>query len=257
MKHAAACAAPVEALNDGPAGSRLAVIPTYNERENIAPIIEAVSRAGADIMIVDDASPDGTAKSARAAAPAAPTRVWLMPRPRKSGLGTAYADAFAWALAKAPGYRVLIEMDADFSHDPAMLPALAEAGERSGVAVGSRYVPGGSTPDWPAARRWLSAWANRYARRLLGLRFRRFRVRDATAGFVAWRRDVAERVLSPRPASNGYAFQIETKLRAVRAGFDIRELPIAFRDRAKGSSKIDKAVLLEAVLLPWRELFRR
>jgi len=231
------------------------VIPTYKEREHVAPLLEALAAMRVDVLFVDDGSPDGTAEAIREKARDMPMQVWLMRRPGKLGLGTAYVDGFGWLLAHAPGYRVLIEMDADFSHDPARLPDLIAAAERSGLAIGSRYVTGGSTPDWPMRRRLLSRGANVYAAAVLGLRFKDFRVRDATAGFVAWRLDALQAVLRCEPASNGYAFQIETKFHATLAGYRPEELPIAFHDRRIGVSKISRAILLEALVLPWRLLF--
>lgn len=247
----------VEALNDRPAGSAVAVIPTYNERDNIKELVEAIGRTRTDIFFVDDASPDGTADFIREVARDAMVRVWLMKRGGKLGLGTAYVDAFGWLLAEVPGYDVLLEMDADFSHEPAKLPELVAASRASGISVGSRYVPGGDCPDWPLNRRLLSYYANVYARLVLGLRFSKFSVHDATAGYVAWRRDVLQKVLARRPASNGYAFQIETKLLAALDGHVPVEIPIVFRDRRKGRSKISRAIVLEAMILPWKLLLRR
>ena len=247
----------VEMLNDRPARKAVAVIPTYNEHENIQELLEAIGRTGTDILFVDDASPDGTGDVIASLAKQATVRVGLMRRSGKLGLGTAYVDAFDWLLAHAPGYKVLLEMDADFSHEPAKLPELIRGAERAGLAVGSRYVPGGDCPDWPLNRRWLSYFANVYARTVLGLRFSNFCVHDATAGFVAWRRDVLENVLARRPVSNGYAFQIETKLFATQAGHAPIEVPIVFRDRRKGRSKISRTIVLEAMVLPWKLLLRR
>ncbi|MFA5854017.1 MAG: polyprenol monophosphomannose synthase [Patescibacteria group bacterium] len=247
----------IESLNDCPAGAAVAVIPTYNESDNINELIEAIGRTQTDIFFVDDASPDGTAERIREAARKATTRVWLMKRSGKLGLGTAYVDAFGWLLENAPHYDVLLEMDADFSHEPAKVPELVRASRAAGVSVGSRYVPGGDCPDWPWRRRWLSHYANVYARVVLGLRFSKFSVHDATAGFVAWRRDVLEKVLARRPGSNGYAFQIETKLFAALGGHVPVEVPIVFRDRRKGRSKISRSIVFEAMILPWKLLLRR
>lgn len=247
----------IEVLNDRPAGSAVAVIPTYNERDNIKELVEAIGRTQTDIFFVDDASPDGTADFIREVARSATVRVWLMKRGGKLGLGTAYVDAFSWLLAEAPSYDVLLEMDADFSHEPAKLPELIAASRSAGISIGSRYVPGGDCPDWPWRRRWLSHYANVYARVVLGLRFKKFSVHDATAGFVAWRRDVLQKVLARRPGSNGYAFQIETKLFALRDGHIPVEVPIIFHDRRKGDSKISRAIVVEAVLLPWKLLVKK
>lgn len=247
----------IASLNDCPAGAAVAVIPTYNESDNINELIEAIGRTQTDIFFVDDASPDGTAERIREAARKATRRVWIMKRAGKLGLGTAYVDAFGWLLENAPSYDVLLEMDADFSHEPARVPELVRTSRAVGVSVGSRYVPGGDCPDWPRRRRWLSHYANVYARVVLGLRFPKFTVHDATAGFVAWRRDVLEKVLTRQPESNGYAFQIETKLFAVHDGCTPVEVPIVFRDRRKGKSKISRSIVLEAIVLPWRLLLKK
>lgn len=248
----------VEALNERPAKSSLVVTPTFNERENIAEFIRQTGEHGAaDLMIVDDGSPDGTADEARRAASSAPMRVILMRRPGKLGLGTAYTDAFRWVLENEPGYQVVISMDADFSHDPSKVRELTGAASQSGFAIGSRYAKGGSCPDWPLRRRILSRWANLYARTIIGLRHPGFRVNDATAGFVAWSREALSRVLAFEPKSNGYAFLIETKLAAFLAGFRPTEIPITFTDRLHGVSKISKIVILESAILPWKLLFRR
>ena len=247
----------VEILNDRPAAKGVAVIPTYNERENIEELIEAVGRTGVDMLFVDDASPDGTGDHIREMSKRASVRVGLIRRAGKLGLGTAYVDAFGWLLENAPSYEVLLEMDADFSHEPAKLPELVEGACGAGVAVGSRYVPGGDCPDWPLNRRWLSYFANVYARVILGARYRNFSVHDATAGYVAWRRDVLEKVLARRPASNGYAFQIETKLFAAQDGYAPVEVPIIFRDRTRGRSKISRSIVLEAMVLPWKLIMKK
>ncbi len=246
----------IEPLNDRPAAQAVAVIPTYNERDNIKELVEAVGRAGADIFFVDDASPDDTAALIRETAKNASVRVWLMRRTGKLGLGTAYVDAFGWLLARVPSYDVMLEMDADFSHEPSKVPELVRAARATGVSVGSRYVRGGDCPDWPLNRRLLSYYANVYARLVLRLGFSEFSMRDATAGFVAWRRAVTENVLARRPASNGYAFQIETKLFAALDGYAPVEVPIVFRDRRKGRSKISRSIVFEAMILPWKLLFR-
>lgn len=248
----------IEPLNSRPVGTTLIVTPTFNERDNIVTFVKEISeRSSADLLIVDDGSPDGTAVAARAAAIAAPMRVWLMSRPGKLGLGTAYTDAFSWVLEHENAYRVILSMDADFSHDPAKVPELVAAALESGFAIGSRYASGGSCPDWPLQRRLLSRWANLYARNIISIRDRAFRINDATSGFVAWRRDVLERVIASDPKCNGYAFLIETKLASVLAGFSPTEIPIVFKDRRHGVSKISKLVILESATLPWKLLFRR
>ncbi len=248
----------VEGLNDRSAGRALIVVPTYNERQDIRAFIEAIGlRSEADLLIVDDGSPDGTAEAAKIAASSAPMRVLLMRRPRKLGLGTAYTDAFRWILRHETGYDVVVSMDADFSHGPEKVPALTAMARESGFAIGSRYVSGGACRDWPLHRRLLSRWANLYASAIIRLRHPRFRIHDATSGFAAWSRNALERVMAADPKSDGYAFAVETKLAAVLAGYVPKELPITFKDRTHGTSKISKAVILESALLPWRILLRR
>lgn len=243
----------VEALNGRPSKGTIVVTPTYDEKGNIAAFIGAVAAQGvSDLLIVDDASPDGTADIAREAAKSADMRIWLMRRSGKLGLGTAYADAYAWILHERPDARIVVQMDADFSHDPSRIPALIEASEAKGLAVGSRYVPGGRMPGWPLRRKLLSRAANLYAKTILHARFGTRSPHDGTAGFVAWRRDVLEGVFRRPIQSNGYAFQIETKFRASRLGFEAVELPITFPDRSHGVSKIDRSIILEALLLPWK-----
>jgi dolichol-phosphate mannosyltransferase len=246
----------VESLNDRLQSETLIVTPTYNEHANIASFIASISERQVDLLIVDDGSPDGTAEEARRVASTMTTRVWLMRRPKKLGLGTAYTDAFTWVLANQPVYKVILSMDADFSHDPTKVMELATAARDNGFAIGSRYVQGGRCPDWPLRRRLLSRSANFYARTIIGLRDRSFRINDATAGFVAWRRDVLKHVIASDPRSNGYAFLIETKLAAVQAGFSPKEIPITFTDRRHGVSKISKAVIWESAVLPWKLLFK-
>lgn len=242
----------VEVLNEAPARDVLVVVPTYNERENIADFIEAVAAEGCDLLFVDDASPDGTADVIRAKAVTTRTRVTLMRRRGKLGLGTAYMDAYRWILSAPPDGRVVVQMDADFSHEPSRIVRLAEAAAASGVAVGSRYVQGGKMPGWPLRRRLLSHGANLYAETILRARHGGYALHDSTAGFVAWRRDALQAVFAEPVMSNGYAFQIETKFRASRCGFRPVELPITFPDRSRGVSKIDRSIIFEALLLPWK-----
>lgn len=242
----------VEALNAAPERGALVVVPTYNERENIGDFIDAVVAEGFDLLFVDDASPDGTAETIRAKAASAPTRVLLMRRRGKLGLGTAYVDAYRWILRERRAYPVVVQMDADFSHEPSRIAGLVDAARDHGVAVGSRYVPGGKMPGWPMRRRLLSHGANLYAETILRARGGAYALHDSTAGFVAWRRDALEAVFSKPILSNGYAFQIETKFRATRFGFRPVELPITFPDRSRGVSKIDRSIVFEALLLPWK-----
>lgn len=237
-----------------PSGEHIVVIPTYHERENIAPLFEALAAnaAAPDILIVDDGSIDGTADAVRAAAATYPARVSLLERTGKYGLGTAYCDGFRWALANVPSAQTIVQMDADLSHDPADVPALVTAACNTGACIGSRYVPGGSMPDWKASRRWLSKSANTYAATILRFREGDYQVKDSTAGFVAWRRDVLEQLMQHDVPGEGYGFQISMKWLAHNAGVALREHPITFRDRRVGQSKLSKRIVVEGLQIPWR-----
>jgi dolichol-phosphate mannosyltransferase len=225
------------------------VLPTYNEAGNIEAFVEAVLAklpSTAQILIVDDNSPDGTGEIADRLA-AESERVAVLHRPRKEGLGPAYIAGFRRALDGGAG-RVL-EMDSDFSHDPAYLPRLLEAAERADLVIGSRYVPGGGVGDWSALRRAISRGGSAYARLVLGVR-----VRDLTGGFKCFRREVLEAIDLSSVRSRGYAFQVEMTYRAIQCGFKVVEVPIVFRERRAGKSKMDRAIVAEAV---WRvPLFR-
>ncbi|MCA9679012.1 MAG: polyprenol monophosphomannose synthase [Kofleriaceae bacterium] len=225
----------------------LIVVPTYNERDNVAQVVERFLAAApeAELLFVDDASPDGTGALLDELAAANP-RVHVLHRAGKLGLGTAYLDGFAWGLGE--GFDYLIEMDADFSHDPRYLPELigrARAG--ADVVVGSRYVRGGGTENWGLGRKLISRGGSLYARTILGVR-----VRDVTAGFVCWRRRALEALDLGAVRSNGYSFQIEMKYRAIRAGLTVEEIPIVFADRRVGQSKMSRAIFLEALVMVWR-----
>ncbi len=224
-------------------GEPLVVIPTYNEVENIELIVEAVRLHGLCVLIVDDASPDGTGDIAASLAAAEPDRVAVLHRSAKNGLGPAYSAGFDWGLAH--GSTVLCEMDADFSHDPDALPGLIAAVEQGAdVAIGSRYVPGGGVEDWPWHRRALSRFGNLYAGFMLGTR-----VKDMTAGFRAFSAD-ALGVLEPKSCdAAGYGFQVEMAWRASLAGMKVVEVPITFRDRERGESKMDTKIAVEAMAL--------
>jgi dolichol-phosphate mannosyltransferase len=220
------------------------VLPTYNEAGNIERFVAAVRDklpASARVLIVDDNSPDGTGRLADGLAERI-EGVNVLHRERKEGLGPAYIAGFRRALGEGAG-RVL-EMDSDFSHDPAYLPRLLEAGERADLVIGSRYVPGGGTAEWSAARRAISRGGSAYARRVLGVS-----VRDLTGGFKCFRREVLEAIDFDSIRSKGYAFQIELTYRAIRLGFKVIEVPIVFRDRAVGTSKMDRSIVAEAA---WR-----
>jgi dolichol-phosphate mannosyltransferase len=225
----------------------LIVVPTYNERDNVPGIADRLLTAlpGAELLFVDDNSPDGTGALLDQLAAADP-RVHVMHRAGKLGLGTAYVEGFGWGLAR--GYDYLFEMDADGSHDPrylAQMAALAEDG--ADVVVGSRYVPGGGTVNWGLGRKLLSRGGSFYARRILGID-----VRDVTAGFVCWRRAALEAIDLPTITSNGYSFQIEMKYRAVGRRLRVVETPIVFVDRRVGQSKMSRAIVAEALLQVWR-----
>lgn len=218
------------------------VIPTYDERENIAQIVEAVTGQGYRLLVVDDGSPDGTGHLVDTLAGDNPL-LSVLHRPSKQGLGPAYASGFDQVLAGDA--EVVVEMDADFSHDPADLPRLVEAVENGAdLAIGSRYVPGGSTPDWPASRRLISKGGNLYARLMLGLP-----VRDATAGFRAYRADALRRLPYRGAEASGYGFQVEMAWKAHREGLEIAEVPISFRDRTRGRSKMGTGIVIEAMWL--------
>jgi dolichol-phosphate mannosyltransferase len=218
------------------------VIPTYNERENLPHIAAAVTHQGYKLLIVDDGSPDGTGEMADRLAAEDP-RLSVLHRTVKEGLGPAYAAGFDRALDE--GAEIVIEMDADFSHDPADLPRLVAAIEAGAdLAIGSRYVPGGSTPDWPVGRRIISKGGNLYARLMLGLA-----IRDATAGFRAFRVDALRSLPYRGAQASGYAFQVEMAMRAAEAGLTVVEVPISFRDRAHGTSKMGTGIVIEAMRL--------
>jgi dolichol-phosphate mannosyltransferase len=226
------------------AGPAWLVLPTYNEAGNIERLVEAVGKklpASARILIVDDSSPDGTGEIAARLADAE-ERVAVLHRPRKEGLGPAYIAGFRRALAEGAG--LVLEMDSDFSHDPAYLPRLLDAASRADLALGSRYVAGGGVRDWGALRRAISRGGSAYARLAL-----RVQVRDLTGGFKCFRREVLEAIDLDSIRARGYAFQIETTYRAIRKGFDVVEVPIVFRDRVAGSSKMNRAIVAEAI---WR-----
>jgi dolichol-phosphate mannosyltransferase len=226
----------------------LVVLPTFNEVENIPVVLPRLRDAApsADVLVVDDGSPDGTADLAESLARDLGS-ISVLRRPGKAGLGSAYRTGFRRGLDD--GYDVLVEMDADLSHDPAVLPTLFKAVEDGAdLAIGSRYVPGGSIPeDWGFHRRGLSRWGNRYASAVLGLD-----VRDATAGFRAYRADALAKIDLSGVRADGYGFQIEMAYRVARNGGRIVEVPITFTDRTRGTSKMSSNIVVEAlVLVTW------
>lgn len=220
----------------------LVIVPTYNESENIESIAEAVRSHGYDLLVVDDGSPDSTGEIADSLAES-DAGMLVLHRSKKSGLGPAYAAGFEHGLDL--GYEILCEMDADFSHDPADLPRLVDAVKAGAdLAIGSRYVPGGATLGWPWYRKALSRGGNTYASLMLGLS-----VRDATAGFRAFR-DTTLRKIDPQSCkASGYGFQVEMAWRTEEAGLEIIEVPITFRDRVFGESKMNGMIAVEAILL--------
>lgn len=218
------------------------ILPTFNESENLADISEEITRHGYRLLIVDDSSPDGTGEIADRVAAADPT-VSVLHRSKKEGLGPAYAAGFDHALGQ--GAEILVEMDADFSHDPADLPRLLEAIDNGAdVAIGSRYVEGGATPDWPLGRRLISKGGNLYARFMLGIP-----THDATAGFRAFRSTALRRLPYGEAQSSGYGFQVEMAMRAHEARMNVVEVPISFRDRTRGTSKMGTGIVVEAMWL--------
>ena len=225
------------------------VLPTYNERENVPQIVPAILAASpvVDLLVVDDNSPDGTGALADEIA-ARDSRVRVLHRPRKEGLGRAYLAGFAEVLRG--GYGHIVEMDADFSHDPGRLPALL--GVDADLVLGSRYVPGGGTVNWGPGRRLLSRGGSFYARTILGVP-----IRDLTGGFKCFRRKVLESLDLASVRSTGYAFQIELTYRAIRRGFKVVEVPITFVDRRVGKSKMSRRIVAEALWMVWKIRFDR
>lgn len=227
------------------------VVPTYNELENLPELVTAVTRHGYRLLIVDDNSPDGTGSLADRLAGSNPL-VSVLHRAEKQGLGKAYGAAFDGLLANDAA-DIIIEMDADFSHDPADLPRLVKAvADGAEVAIGSRYVPGGSTPDWPLVRRLISRCGNLYARVMLGIQ-----VRDATAGFRAFSTSALARLPYRAAQASGYGFQVEMAWRAHQEGLSIVEVPISFRDRTRGQSKMGLGIVAEAMWLVTKWGFAR
>ena len=220
------------------------ILPTYNEAENLERIVDAVREQLPDsgrVLVVDDNSPDGTGEIADRLADSNES-ISVLHRPRKEGLGPAYLAGFHVALDA--GAQRIVEMDADFSHDPAYLPKLIAAADHYDLVIGSRYVPGGGITDWGPMRRFISRRGSAYARVALGLP-----IRDLTGGFKCFRREVLESINLDTIEARGYAFQVETTYRAIKAGFRVVEIPIVFRDRADGTSKMSRSIVAEAM---WR-----
>ena len=236
---------------------KIVIIPTYNEKENIANILEAVFKLdqGFHVLVIDDSSPDGTAAIVQSLQSKYPSQLFLEQRKGKSGLGTAYIHGFKWAIEK--GYAYIFEMDADFSHNPKDLIRLYDACKHFGsdVAIGSRYVKGGGNVNWPRNRVLLSKGGSLYTRMITWMP-----VHDPTAGFVCYKKEVLETINLDQIQFVGYAFQIEMKFAAWKLGFKIKEVPIIFEDRRFGSSKMNKGIIKEGILgvlnLRWQSLFK-
>ncbi|HMV30763.1 MAG: polyprenol monophosphomannose synthase [Gemmatimonadales bacterium] len=223
----------------------LVIVPTYNEATNLPQIVPAILKQDPrlEVLVVDDNSPDGTGDIADRMAQTK-TRVHVLHRQAKEGLGRAYLAGFQWGLDQ--GYQAMFEMDADFSHDPAFLPRFLVAIEEADLVLGSRYATGVNVINWPISRLLLSLGANLYARWITGLP-----LSDSTGGFKCFRREVLEAIDFSKVKSNGYAFQIEMSFRAWKRGFRLKEIPIIFHDRVEGQSKMSKRIVREAIWMVW------
>jgi len=222
------------------------IIPTYNERENIPPLVDALLRHdGVRVLVVDDQSPDGTGAVADDVARQHPGRVDVLHRTTKRGFGRSYIDGIKRSIAG--GADLICQMDADFSHDPARLPDLLAAAANADLVIGSRYVPGGAIVNWPQRRRLLSRFANMYVRAVTHVK-----ARDCTSGYRCWRRDALASLPLDRFVSDGYSFLVEMLFVASRQGRRIVEVPITYTERREGQSKMSRAVILESVITPWR-----
>ena len=229
----------------------IVIIPTYNERDNLPLLVASLLRVPAlRILVVDDASPDGTGAVADELERRCEGRVSVLHRTGRRGFGRSYVDGIRRTLATDA--TVICQMDADLSHNPADIPRLLERVAEADLVIGSRYVPGGRIENWPRRRMVLSRFANRYVRGITGLG-----ISDCTGGFRCWRRHALERLPLGRIQSNGYAFQVEMVWEAAAAGCRIAEVPITFVERKHGASKLSSGVILEAVVLPWRLAWRR
>ena len=228
---------------------KLVIVPTYNERENIGPLLDRLTSLphGLDVLVVDDGSPDGTAEQVKGWQ-AKSSRVHLLERPGKLGLGSAYRDGFRYALAN--GAQFIFEMDADFSHDPEAIGEFLEAARDADIVLGSRYLHGVTVVNWPLSRLILSFMANLYTRVITGMP-----VADATGGFKCFRRRALEGIRLDRVRTEGYGFQIEMSFRCWKRGFRIKEIPIMFVDRRAGISKMNRRIIVEAAWLVWKLRF--
>jgi len=224
----------------------IVIVPTYNEAENIANLIDKIFSVDSNlnILVIDDNSPDGTAEIVKRISEKDP-RVHLIKRPGKLGLGTAYIEGFKYALAN--GYEAIFEMDADFSHNPEDIPRFLDALEDADLVIGSRYLTGVNVINWPLRRLMLSYFANLYTRIITGMP-----VRDATGGYKCFRAEALKQIDLDKIKTNGYGFQIEMNFRFWAKGFRVKEIPIVFVDRRNGVSKMNKKIILEAVFLVWK-----
>lgn len=230
-------------------GSALICLPTYNERHNLPSLVEELlDTAPVDVLVIDDNSPDGTGKVADLLQKKNPGRVFVLHRGKKLGLGTAYVEGFRFGLER--GYRLLFEMDADFSHQPRYVPELLRAAETHDLVLGSRYVDGGGTENWSKVRQAISLGGSVYTRSILNLP-----VKDPTTGFKCFRREVLDAVDLSTVTSTGYAFQIELTWRAWKLGFRLKEIPIVFYERENGRSKMSSEIVREAVSAVWKMRF--
>jgi dolichol-phosphate mannosyltransferase len=225
----------------------LIIVPTYNERENITLLVPEIRRSlpGVHILVVDDASPDGTSAAVKEMAAGGEAGLFVLDRAAKRGLGRAYIAGFKWALER--DYEYVFEMDADFSHNPEYLPRFIEAAREADLVIGSRYINGVNIVNWPMSRLLLSYFGNMFARFATGLR-----IADCTGGFKCFRRAVLESLNLKGIASSGYSFQIEVNYFAWKGGFKIKEIPIVFTDRQRGVSKMSTRIIKEAALLVWK-----
>jgi len=228
---------------------KLVIVPTYNERENIGPLLDQLMGLPerVDVLVVDDASPDGTADLVKERAAREP-RIHLLQRSGKLGLGSAYVEGFRYALAQGAEY--IFEMDADFSHDPQAIPAFLAAAQDADVVLGSRYLHGVTVVNWPLSRLILSFSANLYTRIVTGMP-----LTDSTGGYKCFRRRALEGIRLDRVRTEGYGFQIEMSFRCWKRGFRIREIPIVFVDRRAGISKMNRRIIVEAAWLVWKLRF--
>ncbi len=231
--------------------NNLVIIPTYNERENLRALIESILAQGPfDVLVVDDASPDGTGALADELAAQYGGRVHVLHRTGRRGFGRSYVDGFRWALDRTEA-EFICQMDADFSHDPKYLPDLAAAAVRADLVLGSRYLNGVSVVNWPLRRLFLSTFANAYVRTITGLA-----VRDCTGGFRCWRRSLLAGLGVEAIRSDGYSFQVEALFKASRLRARIVEVPIVFVERRQGASKMSGRVMFESMFMPWRLILR-